>query len=159
MTRVKPYRRFPLSRQGSDHSLAYRRAASIGLAMVAFAGCAKNHYFVEPNGQVTAVSHQPLFGLKKHTPEAVQMTAVPTEVHGAKIITVNPPPTVQSVQSGVVNPAIPEAVVVQPPVNQGLPAEPPLVNGDAGTNGTQVSGGIRTPAASGTPKVAEGLLD
>ncbi len=121
-------------------------------------GCAKNHYYIEPNGQVTTVSRDPIFGLKKQSPAAVQVVAAPTEVQGAKVITTTPAPGVQSAQIGVVNPAIPEAVVVQPPAAQGVVNEPPLIDGTAGANGTQVSGGIRSSTA-GAPKVAEGLLD
>jgi hypothetical protein len=121
-------------------------------------GCAKNHYYVEPNGQVTTVSRDPFFGIRKQSPETAQVVTFPTEVQGAKVIATTPAPGVQSAQIGVVNPAIPEAVVVQPPAAQGMVNEPPLLDGTAGANGTQISGGIRSSTA-GTPKVAEGLLD
>lgn len=124
-----------------------------------FFGCARNHTYIEPNGQVTTVSRDPLFGLRKQSPETVQMAAVPTEVQGAKVVTISPAPAGQSSQIGVVNPAIPEAVVVQPPASRGAVSEPPLINGAAATNGTQVSGGIRNAAPSSSPKVVEGLLD
>lgn len=122
-------------------------------------GCARNHTYIEPNGQVTTVSRDPLFGLRKHSPDTVQMAAVPTEVQGAKVVTVTPAPAGQVSQIGVVNPAIPEAVVVQPPAARGTVAEPPLINGATGANGTQVSGGISPAGPSSAPKVVEGLLD
>lgn len=139
--------------------ISFRHASMLCLAFAAASGCAKNHYYIEPNGQVTSVSHQPFFGLRKHSPEAVQMAAVPTEVQGGKVISVAPANPGMSAQVGVVNPAIPEAVVVQPPANQGVIQEPPLVNGSLDSSGTQVSGGIRTQSATGGSKVVEGLLD
>lgn len=157
MTRVKHSRPYTLPTIKSNRLMALRHVVVLGLGCQSFTGCAKNHYYIEPNGQVTSVSHQPFFGLKKGTPETVQMAAVPTEVQGAKVITVAPAAPVQSAQVGVVNPAIPEAVVVQPPANQGVLGEPPLMNG--GTTGTQLSGGIRSQTSTGTTKVAEGLLD
>ncbi|MBI1324703.1 hypothetical protein GC170_16165 [bacterium] len=157
MTRVKLTRPCTLPHHESNRLIAFRHAAMLGFACCSLFGCAKNHYYIEPNGQVTSVSHQPFFGLKKNSPETVQMAAVPTEVQGAKVITVAPSAPVQSAQVGVVNPAIPEAVVVQPPANQGVLGEPPLING--GSNGTQVSGGIRSQTSTGPSKVAEGLLD
>jgi len=159
MTRVKPTRPNTAPKHESNRFSAIRHAVILGLVCHGSFGCAKNHYYIEPNGQVTSVSHQPFFGLKKNAPDTVQMAAAPTQVQGAKVITVSPAAPVQSAQVGVVNPAIPEAVVVQPPANQGVIAEPPLVNGAQGANGTQISGGIRAQTATGTNKVTEGLLD
>lgn len=117
-------------------------------------GCARNHYYVEPNGQVTTVSHNPFWGPKKGTQQAVQVAEIPTTVAGAKVISA---PQQQIVTSGggatVVNPAIPEAVVVHQPTNGGSSAEPGLINtGESSTasTGTQVSGGIKRVAKSDT---------
>lgn len=124
--------------------------AALGLS----AGCARNHYYVEPNGQITTVSHNPFWGPQKGTQQVVQVAEIPTTVAGAKVVSA---PQQQIVTSGggstVVNPAIPEAVVVHQPSNGGSSAEPGLVNtgeGSTASTGTQVSGGIKKVAKSDT---------
>jgi hypothetical protein len=120
-------------------------------------GCAKNHYYIEPNGQVTTVSHQPFFGIKKQSAQTAQIVEFPTQVQGAKIIASTP--ATQSAQVGVVNPGIPEAVVVQQPANAGTVSEPGLIAPNVSDNsGIQISGGIRKASDTTTP-VQAGLLD
>ena len=134
------------------HRLPLRAALLLWLGLSA--GCARNHYYVEPNGQVTSVSHNPLWGPKKGSPQAVVVAEIPTTVAGAKVIQSPHNQMATSVAgSTVVNPAIPEAVVVQQPANGGSTAEPGLVNtgeGSTASTGTQVSGGIKRVAKSDT---------
>lgn len=119
---------------------------AFAVSLLASGGCARNHYYIEPNGQVTTVGHNPIWGRSKVAPETVQMTEVPTTVAGAKIV--SKPPSQTAIAGGVVNPAIPEAVVVQQPAGAANAAEPGLLNtGDGSeTSSTQISGGIKKVA-------------
>jgi|LakMenE01Jun11ns_1017448.scaffolds.fasta_scaffold9725599_1 hypothetical protein len=124
------------------------------IAFVATSGCARNHYYIEPNGQVTSVGHQPFWGPTRGTATPVQMAEVPTTIAGAKVV--SSAPTANSATVGVVNPAIPEAIVVQQPANAGAAAEPGLItsSGSDDVPATSVSGGVRKIAKStGGPSI------
>lgn len=124
------------------------------IAFIASSGCARNHYYIEPNGQVTSVGHQPFWGPTRGTPAAVQMAEVPTTIAGGKVVA--SAPTANSATVGVVNPAIPEAIVVQQPANAGSVSEPGLVtsSGSEDTPATSVSGGVKKIAKStGGPSI------
>lgn len=139
-----------MSKFNTPSLLAVSRAIRFAFAasILASGGCARNHYYIDPNGQVTTVGHNPIWGRTKVTPETVQVTEVPTTVAGAKIV--SKPSSQTAIAGGVVNPAIPEAVVVQQPAGAANAAEPGLLNtGDeSGASSTQISGGIKKIAKS-----------
>lgn len=124
------------------------------ISFFAASGCARNHYYIEPNGQVTSVGHQPFWGPTRGNPAPVQMAEVPTTIAGAKVVA--SAPASNSATVGVVNPAIPEAIVVQQPANAGSVSEPGLVtsNGSDDVPATSVSGGVKKIAkSSGGPSI------
>ena len=126
---------------------------AIFLIFAGISGCAKNHYYIEPNGQVTTVGHQPFWGPTRVNPDPVHLTEVPTTIAGAKVV--SSAHSSGSATVGVVNPAIPEAVVVQQPVNAGSTAEPGLVSSGASSDApaTQVSGGVKKIAKANGPTI------
>ena len=110
------------------------------IAFIASSGCARNHYYIEPNGQVTSVGHQPFWGPTRGNPAAVQMAEVPTTIAGGKVVA--SAPTANSATVGVVNP--------------GSVSEPGLVtsSGSEDTPATSVSGGVKKIAKStGGPSI------
>lgn len=113
-------------------------------------GCAKNHSYIDPNGNVVTVGHQPFWGPKQVQQQAVVVSQIPTHVDGAKIVASTPSANSNTVV-GVVNPAIPEAIVVNQPTPASGGSEPGLSVTGAGTSSnvapadappTQISGGI-----------------
>ena len=59
---------------------------AIFLIFAGVTGCAKNHYYIEPNGQVTTVGHQPFWGPTRVNPDPVHLTEVPTTIAGATVV-------------------------------------------------------------------------
>ena len=117
-------------------------------------GCAKNHSYIDPNGNVVTVGHQPFWGPKQVQNPSVVVSPIPTHVDGAKIVA-TPPSSNSNTVVGVVNPAIPEAVVVNQPTPAAGGSEPGLtVTGTGATTNaapadappTQISGGITRSA-------------
>jgi hypothetical protein len=128
------------------------RICFIAVCTLVFAGCARHHSYIDPNGNVITVGHQPIWGPKQVQQESVIVSQIPTHVEGAKVVATAPAANANTVV-GVVNPAIPEAVIVNAQPSKG--AEPGLTVTGAGsaTNSaaadappTQISGGIKPSA-------------
>lgn len=127
-----------------NHGVGLTRAIRIlgCLLIIAGAGCARHHTYIDPNGNVTTVGHQPFWGPSRVPNQTVVASDVATQVQGGKLVA-QAPNQGQAIV-GVVNPAIPEAVIVQNPGN-GSTSEPSLSDtGPAGANAppTQITGGI-----------------
>lgn len=130
-----------LSRLGSSFPAFW-----VCLFTVTLVGCARHHTYIDSNGNVTTVGHQPFWGPSKVNQDTVVMSNLPTQVQGGKVISAPVQSQNTLVAGGVSNSTIPEAVVVQHPGNLGVPSpgEPGLSDTGvaSGAPATQVSGGI-----------------
>lgn len=116
----------------------------ISIAIVSGQGCARHHTYIDPNGNVTTVGHQPFWGPSRVPNQSVIAADVSTQVQGGKVVSSGQTQG-QAIVGGVVNPAIPEAMIVQNPGNPSSGGEPVLSNtgaANADAPATQISGGI-----------------
>lgn len=116
----------------------------ISVTIVLGQGCARHHTYIDPNGNVTTVGHQPFWGPSHVQNQSVITADVSTQVQGGKIVSSGQTQG-QAIVGGVVNPAIPEAIIVQNPGNPSASGEPILSNtgaANADAPATQISGGI-----------------
>lgn len=144
----------PVNRNLNRQNLRLSGFCLLASLLIFSPGCAKNHSYIDPNGNVVTVGHQPFWGPKQVHQQAVVVSPIPTHVDGAKIVASAPSSNSNTVV-GVVNPAIPEAVVVNQQAPVAGSSEPGLtVTGANATSNaapadappTQISGGINRSA-------------